>query len=220
MQRRLCLLTSCCGVPVSNPFWELGITSLYLYHQGKNALGSTSATRGIWPLLTSPSPSSSQRPHWIITVPTPISPLPPVLLPCLFLKLQAPVTLLKCGPAPVLPRTRCGSSPDCWRHMWGHRKRSQAWAPSMETWIHLVLKVPQVTAKPWLNPQEDLPALPSASSLASFPWPSPTLTVHPLFGLSAHQECFHLCLEFSSQVLPDWLCLLEIFTQMSAKRGL
>ena len=59
MQMRLCLLTACCGVPVSNRFWELGITSLDLYHQGKNALGFTFSNS--WRNVT-----SSHRPQPIL----------------------------------------------------------------------------------------------------------------------------------------------------------
>ena len=104
MQRRLCFLTSCCGVPVTNPFWELGITSLYLYHQGKNALGSTFSNKRnlasshlTQPILI-PAPALDHycaHPH----LPAPTCP-PALSVPP---QLQAPVTLLKRGPALVLP---------------------------------------------------------------------------------------------------------------------
>ena len=88
MQMRLCLLTACCGVPVSNRFWELGITSLDLYHQGKNALGFTFSTS--WRNVT-----SSHRPQPILI------PVPSLDHYCAHPHLPTPT----CPPALSVPKT-------------------------------------------------------------------------------------------------------------------
>ena len=160
-------------------------------------LASPSAIAGgMWPLLTAPSPSSSQCPHWIITVPTPISPLPPVLLPCLFLKLQAPVTLLKHKPAPVLPVDSVWLKPWLLEAHVGTWKMLSGLGSICGDLDSLGFKSSTGDCKAMVESsgRSTSPSPPSASSLTSFPQPPPTLTVHPLFGLSAHQECSHFVL--------------------------
>lgn len=96
MQRRLCLLTSCCGVPVSNPFWELGITSLYLYHQGKNALGSTFSNKRNLASSHLPQPILIPAPaldHYCVHPHLPTPTCPPAL--------SVPKTAGTCDPSEV-----------------------------------------------------------------------------------------------------------------------